>query len=515
MLGPTNTERVPSFRTATELLAEMDRVGIAEALVYASQARLAHPSDGNAALLDAIGNEPRLHPCWVVRPPGTGEQPDPEALVAAMRARGVRAARLFPDEHSFPLVERSLRPLLRALSAARIPLLVDTGRTSWHEIRLDWREVFAIAEAHPSLPLVLLREGGSTARVLWSVWGELPNLRLDTSYLQEARVIEEIAGRFGAERLLFGTALPRYDAGGPLGLLAGARVSEAARAGIAGDNLRRLFGLPAAAETRGPSWPCGTGGFRVFDVHTHLGRWQRKYYDEATAGELVRRMDEIGIERAATSDLLAIGPDFAAGNRRAGAAARDFAGRIVGYAVFNPNYGAESAAALARAFDEHGCGAVKLHCMLHETATDAPAYRPAFRFAQERACPVLCHTHGSPSPEFFMRLLGDHPNLAFIHAHIGGGERAPLEPFLELAHARPNFFFDQAMSAMPRGTLAWLAERVPPAQIVYGSDHPVMDFPYQLGRVLYADLPDALKRIILWDNAARIFGQAGEAGASR
>lgn len=44
MLGPTNTERVPSFRTAEALLAEMDRVGIAEALVYASQARMAqHP----------------------------------------------------------------------------------------------------------------------------------------------------------------------------------------------------------------------------------------------------------------------------------------------------------------------------------------------------------------------------------------------------------------------------------------------------------------------------------------
>ena len=78
---------------------------------------------------------------------------------------------------------------------------------------------------------------------------------------------------------------------------------------------------------------------------------------------------------------------------------------------------------------------------------------------------------------------------------------------MPVAYARGNLYFDLAMSAMPRGTLAWLAARVPPGQIVYGSDHPVMDFPYQLGRVLYADVPDEVKRIVLWDNAARIFGR--------
>ncbi|PYV10359.1 MAG: hypothetical protein DMG07_21265 [Acidobacteria bacterium] len=501
---------MPSFRTAAALLGEMDRVGIAEALVYASQARMSHPADGNAMLLEAIAGERRLHPCWVMLPPGTGEQPQPDELVRTMRAHGVRAARMFPEEHSYPVVERSLRPLLEALGRESIPLILDVGRVSWNEIKLDWREIFAIAEAHPDLPLILVREGGSTARVLWSAWGALPNIHLETSYLQEALVVEEIVGRFGPGRLLFGTAMPQYDAGGPLGLLAAARVPDAARAAIAGDNLRRLLGL-APAETVDPvprpSWPCGGNGFRVFDVHTHLGPWQRKYYGGSTSADLVARMDEAGVECVATSDMLGIGPDFAAGNRRVGAAARAFPERIVGYAVYNPNYEAESADGLKRAFDELGCRAVKLHCMLHETATASPLYRPAFRFAQERACPVLCHVHQGPSPEFLDRLLGDHPDLAFIFAHIGGGERAPLEPFVPVAYARGNLYFDLAMSAMPRGTLAWLAARVPPGQIVYGSDHPVMDFPYQLGRVLYADVPDEVKRIVLWDNAARIFGR--------
>ena len=118
MLGPTRTDREPCFRTPEALLAEMDRVGIAEALVYASHAAMGHPADANAWVVEATRAHPRLHPCWAVLPPGTGELPEPEELVAQMRAQGVRAARMFPAVHGFPLLERILRPLLEALSGA-------------------------------------------------------------------------------------------------------------------------------------------------------------------------------------------------------------------------------------------------------------------------------------------------------------------------------------------------------------------------------------------------------------
>jgi len=46
---------------------------------------------------------------------------------------------------------------------------------------------------------------------------------------------------------------------------------------------------------------------------------------------------------------------------------------------------------------------------------------------------------------------------------------------------------------------------MPVEQIIYGADFPIMDFPYQLGRVLYADISEQAKRKILWENPARIF----------
>ena len=149
MLGPTNTNREPSFRTPDQLLEEMDRLRIGEALVYSSLARMGDPVAGNRLLLNQIRDHPRLHACWIVLPPGTSQQLPPGELVSQMKSLGVRAVRMFPGEHFFPLLERSLRPLLLALAEARIPLLIDTDRKSWAQLRLDWREILALAESPP------------------------------------------------------------------------------------------------------------------------------------------------------------------------------------------------------------------------------------------------------------------------------------------------------------------------------------------------------------------------------
>ena len=505
MLGPTRTDREPCFRTSGALLAEMDRLGISEALVHASHAEMGHPADANARVVEATRSHPRLHPCWAVLPPGTGELPEPRELVAQMRAQGVRAARIFPGVHVFPLLERILRPLLKALAEAGIPLILDQGRTSWSQLT-DWRAVFEIAEAHPTLPLVLIREGGATARALFGVWDAFPNIYIEASYVQESRIVEEITGRFGHRRLLFGTGMPAWDPGGPLGLLEGARISEHQRADIAGNTLRRLLGLPARGAGAARSWPCGAGGFRVFDAHGHLGRFHSKYHRDWSAEQMVSRMDEVGVERFAVSHFLAIGADYREGNTRIGRGVAAFPDRLVGYAVYNPNYESEMADEMARGFDQLGCSGIKLHCTLHDTSTEDPRYRLAFQTAHDRNCPMLCHVNRGPSPAFLMDTLAAFPNAKFIYAHIGGGTREELKPFLDVAHERPNLFFDLGYSKMARGALAWLVEHAPPAQILYGSDHPVNGFPYQLGRVLYADVPDVLKRMILWDNAARIFG---------
>ncbi len=504
MLGPTPDDAEPSLKTADDLLREMDRLGIAEALVYSSHARYAHPREGNWQLLKQLeGHRDRLHPCWVLMPPGTDEMPPPSEGVRQMRENGIRAARILPGQHLYPISRRILGPLLEALE--EIPLIIDLERYHWSEMS-PWEAVFSLCEAYPRLPIILLREGGTTPRALYPVWDTFPNLHIETSYIQSACCLEEICGRFGAGRLLFGSGLPRFDAGGAVGTLHGSALADRERADIAGDNARRLLGLEAGRTTTARAWPCGKEGFRVWDIHGHLGPWYKAYYPVYDAAATVRRMDETGVERLVLSDIKSVENDPDAGNARAIAACAEFPGRIYAYGGYAPSKYGKNVAAFERIVDQPGVIGIKFHCQLHNTRPESPLYQPAFDVANERGLPIL--THGVLPPDLLRRLLTEKPNLTYIAAHFAASPPEGQEAYLAIAREFSNFYFDTTGSVIRFGGFARLVERMPVEQILYGSDFPVMDFPYQLGRVLYADISDTLKQMILWENPARIYRRA-------
>lgn len=503
MLGPTPTDAEPSLKTIEDLLREMDRLGIAEALVYSSEARYCHPREGNWALLKQIeGHRHRLHPCWLLLPPATSELPAPEELVRQMHDNGVRAARLLPGAFGFPLSERVLRPLLEVLEAESIPVIIDLERSHWPELS-PWDNIFAICETHPRLPVILLREGGVTARALYHLWDACPNLYLETSYMQTGRCLEEICERFGAGRLLFGSALPQYDAGGALATMHGSVLTDQQRADIAGNNARRLLGLQVTQHEMPRVWPVGVDGFRVWDSHAHLGPWYRCPYPVYDAAGTVKRMDEIGVERIVMSDIRAVESDPEGGNARVVEACAQFPGRIYGYAGYAPSKYAENLARFERFLEQPGMVGIKLHCESHQTPPDSPQYYPAYELAHERHLPLL--THGLLAPEVLREVLTELPHMVYIAAHHGAVAPETIQPYIALANEVPSFYLDATDSRMRREAFARLVRQMPIEQIVAGSDFPIMDFPYQLGRVLYADISEEDKKKILWENPSRIF----------
>jgi predicted TIM-barrel fold metal-dependent hydrolase len=241
MIGPSRAPQPGAPESVPDLLFEMDRLGIAEALVYHSAARWYSPAEGNAALLQEVGGNPRLHPCWVIVPHHAGEMPSPPELVKQMLDAGVRAARVFPEEHFFFLEPWCFGDTLAALAEARIPLLVDWGKRHWSEALRGWPAIQQVCEAFPELPLVVLREGIAVDRFVGALIERHPGLFLETSYYMGHRALETFVGRFGPERLLFGTSMPLYDPSEPIGMLLTSGLSEDAARSIAGGNLRRIL----------------------------------------------------------------------------------------------------------------------------------------------------------------------------------------------------------------------------------------------------------------------------------
>jgi len=235
MVGRFGVPQTKQFHTPDALDRELKRCGISRALVYHSYAKELDPATGNAALANEIRGHPALVPCWVVMPHHTGEMPAPDELCDQMAANGVKAARLFPQLHNYPLAEWCTERLFGALASRRIPLLIDYDQTNWDEIN-------AMCVAHPGLPLVVVRPDYRVHRRMYPLLEQHQNLHVEIGWLVAHQGIEDCVRRFGAERLLFGSCLPHYTPGGPIAMVAYAQIPEADKALIAGGNLRRLWG---------------------------------------------------------------------------------------------------------------------------------------------------------------------------------------------------------------------------------------------------------------------------------
>ena len=151
------------------------------------------------------------------------------------RENGLAGAKLHPDFQRFRADDPKVFFLYEALAAARLPLLLHAGDSRYGFS--SPARVANAAKAFPGLTLVAAHLGG------WSQWEEsarllpgLDNVFVDTSSslysLAPARA-KEIIRAFGAERVLFGTDFPMWDAADELRLLRGL--------GLHGDELERIL----------------------------------------------------------------------------------------------------------------------------------------------------------------------------------------------------------------------------------------------------------------------------------
>ncbi len=497
--------------TASELLTEMDRLGIAEALVYHAMAMDGHPEEGNARLMREIAGQPRLHPCWVLLPT-TGELSPPTELVGQMRAQGVRAARLCPANHHYPLTEATVGDLLSALEAARIPLFLDFGMAHWSEDKADMRGLDDLCARHPHLPFIVVGEGMAAPRRLFPFWNRHQNLYLETSYYQVHQGLSDVTNRFGAERLLFGSGLPVRAPGPPLMLLRYDFLNDSDRDAIAGETLRGLLTrahgearMPGRAPDSLSSTVTDLPTHPIIDAHAHLGRWFSTYVHAGDAVGLVRSMDRLHIQATAIIAFDAIAADMRGGNAQVAAAMRDYPGRFLGYATVDPNEPEAIQSELERCFDSYGFHAIKFHCATHGYPADGENYRPALEYANAYHKAVLIHgtiTEG---------MLKAYPEAQFLAAHVGGWNGRVPHYTLDLCRNYPNLYCELCSSVVCNGVMEKLVEEVGAERILFGSDTPLMDTGYQLGRVLTARIAPAEKEFILYRNAARLFHLTGAA----
>ena len=244
--------------------------------------------------------------------------------------------------------------------------------------------------------------------------------------------------------------------------------------------------------------------------------------------EVLRRMDEAGIARIGvinyvSPNLMGFTPEV---NPWVADLARHAPERLIPFGGVDPR-GSRPAEQVERLRDL-GVRAIKLHPPHQEIA--ANAYRDGvvgladlYGRAEELGMPIMVHTgtsifpgarnvYADPMPLDDVGV--DFPGLVVILAHLGRPLYAEASFFLLRRHR--NFHGDVS-GIPPRGLLSYFPRLSDVAdKLLWGTDWPgpmVPGMRENLDAFLALDLDEGLQRMLLQDNADRLFGPAPAIGS--
>ncbi len=234
---------VPPLRFAADASAAVTllrELGVARALAVHCSMHELHPAIGNARVVAETRGTP-LEPTWALLPPCTGELGTTDAFLAGMRDAGVRAVWVYPRSGRFALTRATLEPLLSALVAHRVPLLLNMmsdGPTG-----VGWPELTAfLAECPAELRvLAIIHQFWGEDRYFRPLLAAHSGLHLGINAYLPADGIATLVRDYGAARFLYGSSYPEHQPGGSLLALLHAGLPDDATAAIAGGNLARLL----------------------------------------------------------------------------------------------------------------------------------------------------------------------------------------------------------------------------------------------------------------------------------
>jgi predicted TIM-barrel fold metal-dependent hydrolase len=476
---------------ARDLVGEMDRAGIAVALVRHDVALRHDPERGNELAVEAAAaSGGRLAALGVAAPLAS----DPARVVRAAARAGVRGfwlgSAIWRGRVSTP--SAAVDTLLGEIARTGLPLLVPIDA---------WGDATAIGERTAALGIAVVLVGAHYDHIVDDLAAaeRFPHLFLETSRLAHFDAVRSAVARIGADRVLLGTGLPDRPPSAPVNAVVVAAVPSSTKHAILGGNAARLFGLDAR-PTRLPA-PIHAGGDAV-DVHAHLPPAPWDVGRPGTA-ELLDRLGESGIAVAVASSLEGILVDMRRGNAAiVDACAADR--RLRGYLVADPSDLPATRDELARNGDRDGIVGVKVHCQWSGMDAGSPPMTALFEMLAAYGRPVKIHIDGAGWDGAPRTLAERHPDLPIIVAHAGPG--APSRLAAEVAAGTGNVHLELASSFADLGEVRETVATCGPGHLLLGTDAPLLDPAWALGTYADAGLSAASHPGVFEDTAAGLLG---------
>jgi predicted TIM-barrel fold metal-dependent hydrolase len=170
----------------------------------------------------------------------------------------------------------------------------------------------------------------------------------------------------------------------------------------------------------------------------------------------------------------------------------------------------------------HGLHGVKLHPDMQKFCIDDPKAYPIYELCVEYDLPILMHM-GDPRfdyshPDRLYRVLTDFPTLTVVAAHMGGWANwdyacDKLSDFRNLyvdtsssmATPAKEYGIEPHVESLTPAHTAALIRRWGAEKVLFGSDYPMWSQADDLAGFFEMGLTDAENRLILSENAKRVF----------
>lgn len=141
-----------------------------------------------------------------------------------------------------------------------------------------------------------------------------------------------------------------------------------------------------------------------------------------------------------------------------------------------------------------------------------------FAFAAAHSAIVMTHS-GCPGsfPEDFVPFVDRYQEATLILAHLGNSADRNLARHvcaLQLTESTNIYVDTSSIQSMTSRLIEWAVEQVGAQRLLFGSDAPVYFTACQKARIECAEMDEAARRAILYENAARLLGEDGAAAAA-
>ena len=230
------------------------------------------------------------------------------------------------------------------------------------------------------------------------------------------------------------------------------------------------------------------------------------------ADELLRRLDEVGVDRAITWPMVSYRRDIAPDNAAIHAAWQAHPDRIIPFGGVNPMLGvAEAAQELERCI-ANGVRGITLNGARDGYAIDDPVLSlPLIERIAGAGLALAFHcgvndlerTH----PWRIARISAQFPELNILLVHMGGsGSPDMAQSVIDLATENPRWLLIDSEADYRKVLLA--LNTLGAERLCYGSDTPFCPMRYEWGlrQVVYQDLSAAQRDLVLGGNIARVLG---------